>query len=137
MSTIARLLPFEVISQADQLAPYIQEAAAGSNGKFLGVDIARLLARGEWQLWTAREAGQLKAVLMTRIVFYPQLKACQLLAAVGEERDANMLPFMPDIEAWAKSQGCTLMEPIARAGWDRVLKPLGFVRTHVMLEKRI
>lgn len=137
MSDLQLLAPSEIISQARQLSPFIEEAAAGSNGKFLVIDITQLLLKEEWRLWTARENGRIKAVLITHFVSYPRLKCCELMAAVGVDREANMLPFMADIEAWAKTAGCKLMQPIARPGWERVLKPLGFVKTHVMLEKRL
>lgn len=137
MSDLRLLAPSEIVSQAHALGPFIEEAARGSSGKFLAIDITRLLLKGEWHIWTARDGGRLKAVLMTRFMHYPQLKSCELLAAVGVDREVNMLPFMADIEAWAKTAGCRLMQPIARPGWERVLKPLGFVKGHVMLEKRL
>lgn len=137
MSELQLLAPSQIVSQAHAIAPFLEEAAAGSNGKFLAGDITRLLLKNEWRLWTARENGRLKAILITHFVFYPRLKCCELLAAVGVDREVNMLPFMADIEEWAKTSGCQMLQPIARPGWERVLKPLGFVKTHVMLERRI
>lgn len=137
MSELRLLAPFHIVNQAHELAPFIEEAAQGSNGKFLAIDISRLLLKGEWRIWTARDKGELKAVLMTRFMYYPQVKCCELLAAVGVDRDVNMIPFMPDIEAWAKASGCRLLQPIARRGWERALKPLGFSCSHVLLEKRL
>lgn len=137
MSVLALLAPHHILNQAHELGSFLEEAAAGSNGKFLAGDISRFLLKGEWRIWTARDQGRLKAILITRFMHYPRLKCCELLAAVGVDREENMLPFMADIEAWAKSSGCQLLQPIARPGWERVLKPLGFVKSHVMLEKKI
>ena len=128
----------EVLAQAHDLKPFIEKASAGSSGKFLPVDIFRVLIRGEWQLWTARDEGALRSILLTRIVLFPQMRVCEMLAAVGDSRDETMVPFLADIERWAKqTQGCRLMQPIARPGWERVFKPFGYVRTHSILEKRL
>lgn len=138
MTTLALVPAAETLSRPPELSPFIARAAAGSNGKFDVIDICRALARGQWQLWIARAAdGALRAVLLTRVVDYPRLRACEMLAAVGSEREETMLPFLADIEAWARAQGCVLMQPIARAGWEKALSPHGYRKTHVMLEKRL
>ena len=136
--TLALVPSDEVLAQAHDLKPFIERAAEGSSGKFLPVDIFRHLIRGDWQLWTARDEGGLRSMLITQIVVFPQMRVCEMLAAVGDSRDDTMVPFLGDIEEWAKQvQGCRLMQPLARPGWERVFKPYGYVRTHSMLEKRL
>lgn len=137
MIALALVSADDVLWQARDLKSFIEKAADGSSGKFQPVDIFRHLARGEWQLWTAREDGALRSMLLTRIVEFPRMRVCEMLAAVGESRDETMVPFLADIEAWARRQGCLLMQPIARPGWERVFKPYGYVRTHSILEKRL
>lgn len=138
MTTLALVAPSDVLTFAGELKPFVDKAAAGSDGKFEPVDIFRVLIQGQWQLWTARDDdGVLKSVLMTRLISFPQVRACEMLAAVGEDRDETMIPFLADIEAWARKQGCGLVQPIARPGWERPLKPHGYQRTHSILEKRI
>lgn len=135
MSVLRLIEPENFIDEAGVLGPLLRQAAERSSGKFELVDLSRLVLWGQWQLWTATEDDIVKTILLTRIVFYPRLKACEMLAAVGEDRHQNMIPFLDQIERWAVSQGCALMQPICRPGWERALAPFGYQRTHVLLEK--
>lgn len=118
------------------VSPLVTLACARSSGKFLASDVARSVAAGEFQLWVGLDddPGPPKVILITRLLPYPRLIACELLACVGDDREA-WEPLMDDIEAWAKAAGATLMQPIARPGWERVLAKRGYRKTHVMLEK--
>jgi len=47
---------------------------------------------------------------------------------------AEMLRRCPDVESWAREQGCERMTLIGRKGWERVLRPRGY-RPIYMLAK--
>jgi len=80
------------------------------------------------------ERARIKAVAITEIAAYPRITVCKLLACTGDDA-ARWVELLAPIEAWAKSRGCAAMEPICRPGWERRLKPLGYRKTHVVLEK--
>ena len=123
------------------VAPLVALACARSSGKFQLPDVARALAEGDFQLWvgiddTAPESAPavVRVMMLTRLLPYQRLLACELLACVGDDREA-WEPLLDDIEAWARANGAALMQPIARPGWERVLAKRGYRKTHVMLEK--
>lgn len=82
------------------------------------------------------DSRQITALAITEIVAYPRIAVCKLLACTGEDA-ARWVNLLTQIEAWAKAQGCAAMEPICRPGWERHLKPKGYRKTHVVLEKTL
>src|SRR3954447_13482702 len=134
----AALVPPQRLTDAwPRIAPLVALACARSSGKFVAADVARAVAAGEFQLWvgaTTAEPGTPRVMLITRLLPYPRLTVCELLACVGDDREA-WEPLLEDIERWAKANGAALMQPIARPGWERVLAKRGYRKTHVMLEK--
>jgi hypothetical protein len=48
------------------------------------------------------------------------------------------LHLRPELERYLKEHcGCTIIRPIARPGWSRLMKPHGYVVTHHIMEKRL
>ena len=47
--------------------------------------------------------------------------------------------LLPELENYIKEKaGCTIIKPICRPGWKRLLKQVGgYKETHVMMEKRL
>ncbi len=82
------------------------------------------------------ERVRIKALAVTEIAAYPRITVCRLLACTGDDA-ALWVDLLAPIEDWAKSRGCAAMEPICRPGWERRLKPMGYRKTHVVLEKRL
>lgn len=118
-----------------ELAPLIDEAARGSGGRYEAIDIIAAVTLGDWHLWCARRAGEpIDCIMLTRFLKYPRLYALELLAAIGDGF-LEAVPLMSQVEAWAKARGCTLMQSVARPGWERVLRPHGYEKTHSFLEK--
>ncbi len=121
--------------------PTIRERVASccgrSGGKYEPVDVLLNFLGGRMELWLVLdEADAIQALVITEIVAYPRIRVCKLLACTGEGAP-QWLDLIEKIEAWAKARGCGAMEPICRAGWERRLKPLGYRKTHVVLEKSL
>lgn len=116
--------------------PLIVKACAGSNGRFQPGDIAKAIATKDFQLWTVLDDGKATMAALTRLVKFPRLVACELMACVGEGRE-NWLDNLSTIELWAKEQDAAQFHAIARPGWARVLKSKGYEHTHSLLEKTL
>lgn len=136
MSKLSFVTPEEAIRRWSEFFPFIQNIAEESRGKFLPVDVFGAIARAEFQLWRAAEGGEVQGVILTRLMQFPRLLACEGLAVTGHDYK-EWIGLIPEIESWAKERGCSTAMPIARRGWERVLKPQGYEATHVLLEKRI
>lgn len=94
-----------------------------------------LLKTNAAQLWLAKNGDEIDAVCITQITGHDIGKTCGIWVCVGTNRTAWQ-DYMSVIEAWAKANGCIGMKHEARPGWQRVLKPMNYELTHVILEKR-
>lgn len=114
----------------------IAACCARSGGKYEPIDVLQNALCGRMQLWLVQDDDATYALAITEIVSYPRITVCKLLACTGEDAP-RWVDLLDEIEAWAKGQGCSVMEPICRPGWERQLKPMGYRKTHVVLEKRL
>lgn len=87
-------------------------------------------------LWVVWEDGEIHAVVVTQLEQQPKAKICSIWICTGTGRE-DWEHLISEIEAFAVREGCTLMRHCARPGWARVLKPRGYVMSHVILEKAL
>jgi hypothetical protein len=124
-ATIERVWP--------RVLPWIERALAEGLGHLDSTDLRAALERRDMQLWIARREDAVVAALVTEIVAYPRRKVCRLVLMGGEdgEREA-WLPWLPLLEAWARAEGCDLVEIYGRPGWARLVR---HDRRRVVLER--
>ena len=115
------------------VAPMVAEAVSHSSGRFDAQDIRDLAESGRFQLWVHNDGCAIDLVLVTEVVAWPRRKALSVVLLTGEHRE-KWLSYLPELEKFAKSQGCDLIEAWARPGWERVAK---WRKTHVLLERDI
>lgn len=115
---------------------YVAEAIERSDGKYEVTDILNALLARDMQAWAVTDGEKIDALVLTEIVSYPRQREARILACTGSDA-RQWVHLISDIEAWAKANGCARLEPIARPGWEKYLKPLGFKRTHVVLTKEL
>lgn len=90
------------------LEPAIEHAA-----RLYGLeDIHDSIAAGRLQLWPGENSA-----LVTTVIDYPRGKVCQVVLAGGTLAEIEQM--LPRVEAWAKTQGCTMLAAAARRGWAR------------------
>jgi len=92
------------------------------------------LRDGSTQLWVA-VADEVEAVFITQIVHRPRKTVAEVLIGTGTGYERWYEKFIAVFEAWARSNGATRVRLIAREGWKRVVRHLGYESTHVILEK--
>lgn len=115
-----------------RVLPFLKELA--SDGAWNVDDFMQQLRRKERQLWVAYD-GEVKAVMLTAIGT-DHHKTCRITHCTGKHLQ-EWLDLLPVVAGWAKEMGCERLEPVARRGWERVLKKFGFRATHVVLELRL
>jgi len=120
-----------------RVLPWLEGVEVRADGRETVADLRRWLDGGQLQLWVWVEGDlSVTGVLITEVINMAATRICRLRVCTG--RDAKRwLPSMAMIEAWAKEQGCSGLEPIARPGWEKLLKPLGFKVTHQVYWKPI
>ena len=115
---------------------YIQKACDFSDGFADAEDFKKWLEQGTMQLWVAwdNDEKKVKCVCITEIKQYPKYKVCGCKITTGSSFK-KWVDFMDYVMEWAKEEGCRKMEIHTRPGWERILKPKGFFKTHVQLER--
>jgi len=116
----------------------IQKACDYSDGFADAEDFKRWLEQGTMQLWVAwdNEEKKVRCVCITEVRQYPKYKVCSCKITTGNSFK-QWVDFMDYVMEWAKEEGCRKMEIHTRPGWERILKPKGFFKTHVQLERML
>jgi hypothetical protein len=117
-----------------QVEPFVASACVRGHEKYRPADILKALIARHMQLWASTKDHAVEAICITEIVTYPAAKVCRILISTGSDPGA-MVQFMVHIEEWAKAEGCSAMEALARPGWEGFVRPFGYAKTHVLFEK--
>lgn len=125
------VLSTELADVWEQIRPLIVSVAERSGGRYSERTIAEAILNRDWQLWMAEGPS----IGLTTLIKYPTgMTACHFVAVVGEDRE-GWLDTEREIEAWAREQGASAVETMARRGWERVLKARGWSAPHVFMER--
>ncbi len=93
-------------------------------------EVSRRVFAGQAQLWPGA-----RCAAVTQIIDYDTARAFNFWLCGG--RLAELRPMLPEMEAFARGQGCTHAYFTGREAWWPVLEPLGFTRGHVIFEKEL
>lgn len=99
-------------------------------------DIFRYLAVGLMQLHLSHDGEKFHLAVITELVQYPQTKICRIILGTGEKPEITF-ELYPWMEKWCQENEVQWLELVGRPGWERVVKPLCFDKTSVILSKRI
>ena len=126
----------EEIDKVWPLAKELVHKACIRAGGFISEEhIKEHCKQGTMQLWMAvTDANEILCVGVTEIRDYPNYKVCDAKIVTGK-RYKEWFDQIDKVAEWAKEQGCKKMELFARPGWEKVMKPKGYVKTHVQIEK--
>lgn len=91
-------------------------------------DIQKMVDDGYAQAWTGE-----RSIAVTQIVQYPTKKVLHFFVVGGDL--AELQARYPEVEAYAKREGCSGMSLLGRPGWERTfLARTGWKRTAVLME---
>lgn len=130
--------PMNVEQYWPTLAPWIAKAIGGDDpGEDLAI-IKHKACNSVAQIWVGAspELKKIDLVLVTEgmvLEGIPTLVLRWLTAANFEE----CAPDLALVERWAYHQGYKRLQAWGRHGWERKLKPLGFVHSFTVMDKFI
>lgn len=136
MNQLILIPPGNLPNVINDLYPRIEAATAYSVGKYNGVDVVKMIASGAMQLWVVfdEDSEKVESITITEIASYPQRKILKFLCSTGEDVD-NWLHHLGEIERWGEANGCDGSQAETRPGWEKLLKPSGYIKSHVILNK--
>lgn len=105
-----------------------------SEGSYSERDVMIALLAGQWRLWACGSVGaQPMSICITEIVAFPRQKKClvRYIAGEWEHFEANLA----HMEAYARGQGCKIIEAYMRKGLTRMLPPDWAARSVIMCKE--
>ena len=88
-------------------------------------------------LWRVEEGSELAAYVVTNIYTVDGLNNVAQIHLMTAEDMTEVLPLIDYFTIWAKQRGAEWVEVIGRKGWERALKPYGFIHEYTSVMKRI
>ena len=128
-----------VVDAWETLLPLLERGRSAWEEYYTLEDVRKELVEGRLQFWSMDYTDEKKPFLgfITGIETYTQ-KCALRVVWLGGERFAEASKVMFDtIEAWARTLNCKNIEIVGRGGFERLLKPYGYKRTHVILTKEL
>ncbi len=120
------------------VAPFLERAVTYSRGTN-SVESARDRARsGHAQLWAIIEDEKPHKVVaagLTSLTDYPTGKRAMLIELLGGDSMKLWADLKPELEIWAKQNGCSVVFCWARKGWVKKLSDMRV--THYVMTKEI
>ncbi len=118
-----------------KVRPLIRNGLKRSGGRLSETTVYDALVNGQMRLWIGVRNDEVEMVMVTWIATYPTGFKCLQVVLLAGSRPEAWLQFEPELEAWAREQGCHRIEAWARPGWERVLKH--YRKRYVMLEREL
>lgn len=101
-------------------APWIEAALEYAMGTHTIADVYEMVRDGECQFWPGERSAS-----VTQILEFPRLKRMHMWLCGGDM--SEILDILPSAEAYGAARGCTQFTTAGRPGWDRVMRPFGYV----------
>ena len=105
----------------EKIHPHLELMEPHSEGELAPEAFYEAITNGDMQLWTAIKDNEIMASMVTQIIPYPKKRVLRIISIAGEEMD-GWIKYLPLIEDWALSVGCTSLECWGRKGWLKILK---------------
>ena len=135
---VTRVSPTNIGLVWPQIEHFINSAFATELGDEDPVQVRKELSNGDAQLWVIHSASGIKAAGITRISIVPAgRRVCFCVALGGEDLPSWVEALDREASKFAKDYHCNSIRVTGRPGWKRVMKPLGYKESFVIVEKAL
>lgn len=118
--------------------PFVESALAYTDGKYNITDVLDAIRDGMQMLWVVynEEKAKAQGCLVTEILAYPRAKALSIFLLGGDDF-SEIIALLDELKDYAQGNGCKTIEFYGREGWEKVLEPHGFEKTHIVMRLNI
>jgi hypothetical protein len=134
---LVEFTPAEAMLVWHEAEAYLSEAIDSNDKPAFLRGIHSKVATGVNSLWAFHENEEVLGYAIT-IIYTPDglTRTAQIyLASVIDK--SNLLSQLDQFEVWAMRQDVDYIEVVGRRGWERMLKPYGFIHNYTSLTKRV
>ena len=117
----------------DQIEWHLNSFCERSGGSLALDRLVNDMREKEYQCWIVLCGESVEACALT---FFQNdaTKTCVISHCAGHNYEQWAGQLLATIRVWSHSLGSTKLEAVTRPGWERSLRTLGMVKTHVILE---
>ena len=133
------LVPVDQIRNVwNDVSKHIKKATDYTYGRYREIDVLHECLIGKFNLWIVyREEEEVDYIgaAVTEVLQYPRKKALSVVFLSGDD----FSEWMPEIDKkfvdFAKVLECDFVEACGRAGWERKVKKLGWIKRFSIIER--
>lgn len=132
---------FQVTGEAtltywEQFSHLVEKWVQATMGELTAEDVFTRLGEGLMQAFCIHTAGDIRLVVITEFVQYPQMKTLRIVGMAGEHASLGF-KFFPAVEVWARENGATAIESLATPKMVKYEEHLGFKQTYTLMRKAL
>ena len=118
------------------ISRHIKKATDYTYGRYEEIDVLHGCVTNKFHLWVVYDDGpEYIGAAITEVLTYPRKKALSVVFLSGD----NFAEWMPEIDKkfveFAKVLECDFVEACGRAGWERNVKKLGWLKRFSIIER--
>ena len=128
----------EVRNIWENVSIHVKKATDYTYGRYKEIDVLHECLIGKFNLWIVyREEEEVDYIgaAVTEVLQYPRKKALSVVFLSGDD----FSEWMPEIDKkfvdFAKVLECDFVEACGRAGWERKVKKLGWIKRFSIIER--
>lgn len=128
----------EVRNIWENVSRHVKKATDYTYGRYKEIDVLHECLIGKFNLWIVyREEEEVDYIgaAVTEVLQYPRKKALSVVFLSGDD----FSEWMPEIDKkfvdFAKVLECDFVEACGRAGWERKVKKLGWIKRFSIIER--
>lgn len=118
---------------AERIAWHLNSFCDRSGGSLTLDRLIEDIRNREYQCWVVMQGEAVEACALT-FLQNDATKTCVISHCAGHNYEQWVGQLLATIRVWSHSLGSTKLEAVTRPGWEKVLRPFGMVKTHVILE---
>jgi|TARA_R110000822_G_scaffold125010_1_gene259507 hypothetical protein len=135
------LVPVDKIGSIwGEISRHIRKATDYTYGRYEEADVLHECLVGKFYLWvvyTENEDGERRYIgaATTEVINYPRKKVLSVVFLSGDDFSEWMSQIDQKFIDFAKVLECDFVEACGRAGWERKLKKLGWIKRFTIIER--
>lgn len=132
------LVPTNKITKVwDRIEPLVDKVIPYTYGRMLTVDVLHSLITNQYHLWIIyKDEKEIEAIAITEFMKYPRKTVLLINFISGDNLDDWIKELDKTLVKFSKESGCDFLEACGRAGWERKVTKLGWIKKFTIVEKQ-
>ena len=132
------LVPTNEITKVwDRIEPLVDKVIPYTYGRMLTVDVLHSLITNQYHLWIIyKDEKEIEAIAITEFMKYPRKTVLLINFISGDNLDDWIKKLDKTLVKFSKESGCDFLEACGRAGWERKVTKLGWIKKFTIVEKQ-